>query len=163
VDDNRSFCAINRAGSSLATKHNTASVAPLSSIKLADKAGPLFRALYLSQPPRRDFLPSNSRRHTRSSMHRAHRQQRAFCLSASRRARTRRECTEKRVASDVAGTGRGKKEKEEGVEEDRGIRAIYLHGPGRAPRPGRISSLEGSVNPVAALESARNRALSYRR
>jgi len=68
------------------------------------------------------------------------------------------------VASDVAGTGRGKKEKEEGVEEeDRGIRAIYLHGPGRAPRPGRISSLEGSVNPVAALESARNRALSYRR
>jgi len=38
-------------------------------------------------------------------MHRAHRQQRAFCLSASRRARTRRECTEKRVASDAAGRG----------------------------------------------------------
>jgi len=73
---------------------------------------------------------------------------------------------ERRGAGGEGWDGREGDEEEEGEEEeeeDRGIRAIYLHGPGRAPRPGRISSLEGSVNPVAALESARNRALSYRR
>lgn len=84
-------------------------------------------------------------------MHRAqHRQQRLFCLSsrAAPRRALRRECIEQCVARD----GRG-------GEKDRGIHAIYLHGPWRTSRLA-VSASRETLTPLPRWNS-RGIARSY--